>query len=99
MVEIKCPQTATHIDTLLGQSVPGKYLTQMQFQMACAERTWCDFASFDPRMPESMRLFVKRIERDDARIGELEREVETFLAEIDARVSELRKRYETRAAA
>jgi putative phage-type endonuclease len=99
MVEIKSPNTATHIDTLLGQSVPGKYLTQMQFQMACAERTWVDFVSFDPRMPESMRLFVKRVHRDDGRIAELDREVRAFLDEIDARVSELRKRYETLEAA
>jgi putative phage-type endonuclease len=99
MVEIKSPNTATHIDTLLGQSVPGKYLTQMQFQMACTGRAWVDFVSFDPRMPESMRLFVKRIERDEGRIVELEREVATFLHEIDAKVSELRKRYETQEAA
>jgi putative phage-type endonuclease len=61
LVEIKCPLTATHIDTLLGQSVPGRYITQMTWQMACTGRTWCDYVSFDPRMPPSMQLFVKRI--------------------------------------
>jgi putative phage-type endonuclease len=94
MVEIKCPIVATHIETLLGASVPGKYITQIQWQLACTGRAWCDFVSYDNRMPESMRLFVKRIERDDARIAELEREVIKFLAEVDATVADLRKRYE-----
>lgn len=89
MVEIKCPNTATHIDTLLNRTVDGKYITQMQWQMACASRDWCDFVSFDPRMPEHLRLFVKRIERDDERIGELERAVKEFLAEVDATIAKL----------
>jgi putative phage-type endonuclease len=48
MVEIKCPNTATHIQTLLDRKVPEKYITQMMWQMACADRPWCDFVSFDP---------------------------------------------------
>lgn len=89
MVEIKAPNTATHIDTLLTKSIPGKYITQMQWQMACAGRDWCDYVSFDPRMPEHLRLFVQRVERDDERIGELERLVEGFLAELDSTVASL----------
>jgi putative phage-type endonuclease len=89
LVEIKAPQTATHIETLLGQSVPGKYITQMQVQMACTARAWCDFVSFDPRMPEDMRLFVRRVHRDDALIAELERDVSVFLGELDETVSRL----------
>jgi putative phage-type endonuclease len=91
--EIKCPQTATHIDTLLGQKVPEKYVTQMQWQMACTGRKWCDFVSFDPRLPEEMSLFVRRVERDDTRIAELEAMVSEFLAELDAKVAELRSLY------
>ena len=98
MVEIKAPQTATHIETLLGQSVPGKYVTQMQWQMACAGRAWCDFASFDPRLPPEMRLFVKRVHRDDALIADLEAEVRAFLAELDAKVAALRGIYMREAA-
>ena len=94
IVQFKCPNTATHIDTLLGGSIPGAYITQMQWEMACTQREWCDFVSYDNRMPESMRLFVKRIPRDDARIAELEREVIKFLAEVDATMNELRARYE-----
>lgn len=89
LVEIKCPNTATHIETLLSGSVPEKYVTQMQWQMACTKRTWCDFVSFDPRMPEDLRLFVKRVTRDEARISYLEREVVAFLAEVEAKVEQL----------
>jgi putative phage-type endonuclease len=90
MLEVKCPNTATHIDTLLTQKIPAKYIVQMQWQMCCAERQWCDFVSFDPRMPEDLRLFVRRIQRDDARIAELEDAVRDFLAEIEETIAALR---------
>lgn len=94
LVEIKCPNTATHIETLLSKKVPQKYVTQMAWQMACTGRQWCDFVSFDPRMPENMRLFVSRITRDDALIADLEREVSTFVAELNSKVVELRLMFE-----
>lgn len=93
LVEIKCPNTATHLDTLLGQSVPGKYLTQMQFQMACTGRKWCDFVSYDPRMPENMKLFVKRVDRDDKAIKEIEDEIAGFLLEMAVKLSQLNSIY------
>jgi putative phage-type endonuclease len=93
MVEIKCPNTATHIDTLLNQDVETKYILQMQWQMACTGRKWCDFASFDPRMPEAMRLTVIRVNRDDVQITMLEKETVAFLAEVEVTVAALRKRY------
>lgn len=93
MVEIKCPNTATHIETLLSGKVPAKYQTQMAWQMACAGRAWCDFVSFDPRLPPHMSLFVQRYERDDEVIAELEREVSLFLAEVESTVSALRQAY------
>lgn len=89
VVEIKCPQTATHIDTLLGAGIDRKYLIQMQWQLACSGRVWCDFVSFDPRMPVETRLFVQHVKRDDAWIAELERDVREFLIEIDAKVARL----------
>jgi putative phage-type endonuclease len=91
MVEIKCPNTSTHIDTLLGTEVPNKYFTQMQFQMACTARQWCDFVSFDPRMPENLRLFTKRVPRDQDVIDALDNAVRVFLAELDATVLALGK--------
>lgn len=98
LVEIKCPNTATHIETLLGQTVPAKYVKQMQWQMACTRRSWCDFVSYDPRLPESMRLFVSRVEVSVTTIADLETQVGIFLAELDAKVSSLRSKYERIAA-
>lgn len=93
LVEIKCPNTATHIDTLLSETVPGKYVTQMQVQMACTGRAWCDFVSFDPRLPADLQMWVKRVERDAAFIEEMEGEVSAFLSELEAKVGALRSRY------
>lgn len=89
MLEIKCPNTATHIDTLLTQSVPTKYITQMQWQMRCCERQWCDYVSFDNRLPAELQLFVKRVEFDPEYVAMLEKEVTQFLAELDTKVSKL----------
>jgi putative phage-type endonuclease len=93
LVEIKCPQTATHLETLLGQAVPSKYVLQMQFQMACTGRKWCDFASYDPRMPENMRLFVKRLNRDDVVIKEIDDAIAVFLLEMAVKLSQLNSLY------
>ena len=95
LVEIKCPNTSTHIETLLGKTIPSKYETQMQWQMACTGVQWCDFVSFDPRMPEAMRLFVCRLPRDDKRIAELEAEIKAFLKELDDKVNALSNLYAT----
>ena len=91
MLEIKCPNTATHFDTLLTGKMPSKYMPQVQWQMACANRLWADFVSFDPRAPEGLQLFITRIERDDKYILELEAEVNKFLEELDARIEKLNK--------
>jgi putative phage-type endonuclease len=93
LVEIKCPNTSTHIDTLISQAIPAKYITQMQWQMACTGRQWCDFVSFDPRLPEELHIFVKRVDRDNEMIIELEREVEKFLSELDEKIATLSKMY------
>lgn len=89
MVEIKCPQTPAHLDTLLGKSVPGKYALQIQFQMACTGRKWCDFVSYDPRLPEHLRMFVCRVERDEAKIKEIEKEIAGFLLEVAVKLAQL----------
>lgn len=90
LVEIKCPTTATHIETLMEKAAPKKYIDQMQWQMACTGRKWCDFVSFDPRMPQGLQLFVKRVERDDEYIAELESEVAAFLQEVSDKVEKLK---------
>lgn len=98
LVEIKVPNSATHIATLRGDTIPDKYVKQMQWQMACTGRAWCDFASFDPRLPDEMQLFVQRLNRDDALIAEMEAEVSAFLAEVSAAVDDLKSRYMKEAA-
>ena len=94
LIEIKAPNTATHIDTLLDQSIPAKYITQMMWQLECTGRQWCDFVSFDPRLPESMRLFVKRIHFDEDIVRQLRADVVEFLHETAKKVEALRALYE-----
>jgi putative phage-type endonuclease len=89
LIEIKCPNSATHIDTLLSQEVPKKYMDQMYWQMACTGRQWCDFVSYDPRLPEDLQLFIKRIPRDDQYIQTLELEIIGFLTETAEKVAKL----------
>lgn len=92
LVEIKCPKTATHLDYLMAGEVPAKYQPQMLWQMACTGRDWCDFVSYDPRLPEEHQLFVVRFKRDQARIDAMEAEVRAFLAEVDETLATLKKR-------
>ena len=91
MIEIKCPNTATHIETLLSGKVPTKHLTQMTWQMCCTGRHWTDFVSYDPRMPENLQLFIKRVEYDPKYASELEQEVIRFLDEVDGKIKQLEK--------
>lgn len=86
LIEIKCPNTATHIKTLESKKPALKYMRQMQWQMACTGRKWCDFVSFDDRLPEHLSFFCTRIERDDEMIAELEKSVTTFLNELEAKI-------------
>lgn len=89
LVEIKCPNTATHIATLRGGKIDARYLTQMQWQMACTGRAWCDFVSYDPRMPEALQMHVQRVQRDQSTIIKLETEVSAFLREVEEEVAAL----------
>lgn len=93
LVEFKCPNTATHIDTLLKQKIDNKYIKQMQWQMHCTERDWCDFVSFDPRLPVDMQLFVKRVQKDDEFIAEMHEEVVKFLQDVQATIDDLNNEY------
>lgn len=90
LVEIKCPNTATHIDYLLAGDPPAEYQLQMLWQMEVTGRGWCDFVSYDPRLGESLQLFVVRYYRDDMRLDEIRPEVIKFLNDTDQMVSKLR---------
>jgi putative phage-type endonuclease len=91
LIEVKCPNTATHLEYALAELPPLKYFTQMQWQMACTGRPWCDFVSYDPRLPERLQLLVVRVPRDDDYIKILEQEVTTFLQELDDKLNKLEK--------
>jgi len=91
LVEIKCPNSTTHVDYLLAGKVPTEYVKQVQGQLWVMERDWVDFISFDPRMPEKKRLFVVRAHRDEELIKEMETEVKKFLSEVDELIEKLLK--------
>ena len=95
MVEIKCPASSTALEVWLahsqgGNPVDAKYYAQMQWQMRCAGRSWCDYVVFDPRMPAKAQLFIFRVVRNDEWLKIAESEVVTFLAEVDAKVKSLK---------
>lgn len=92
LIEIKCPLPTTHTQTLMSEEAPKKYINQMMWQMACTGRKWCDFVSYCPSFPENLKLFVKRVERDDKLIAELEKSVIEFLKEVETTVDKLKEK-------
>jgi len=90
LIEIKCPNTATHIQTLRGKDIDRKYLLQMQWQMICTGREWCDWVSFDPRMPDDLAFHCRRIPHNAELAEEITAAVTQFLSELDAMEVELR---------
>ena len=89
LVEIKVPNTTTHLQYLIAETVPDEYVPQMMWQMACTGREWCDFVSYDPRLPSDFGLFIVRLQRDDKLIADMEREVESFIAEVNSMAEKL----------
>jgi putative phage-type endonuclease len=89
LLEIKCPTTVTHVLTLRENKMPDDHIYQVQWQMACTGRKYCDFMSFDPRLPEQYRIYLERIDRDDLFIAQLEEMVVNFLAEVDEEIKKL----------
>jgi len=91
LLEIKCPQPAAHLEILDKRKVPQRYLLQMQWQMACTGRKWCDFVSFNPDFPAPFDMFIQRLERDDYLIADMEQSVQSFLHELEAKLTRLQK--------
>jgi putative phage-type endonuclease len=92
LIEIKCPNTATHIDYVMQDKVPTKYVPQIQCQLAVTGRKWCDFVSFDPRLPDGLQMLIVRLERDDEYIEKLEDRVIKFLDEVNSAVNGLKEK-------
>ena len=93
LVEIKCPEPAKHLDTLLNETISNDHTVQMMWQLSCTRRHWCDYVSFNPDFPARMQLWVRRVPRDAALIGELEREITGFIRELEQKVERLSRRY------
>lgn len=89
-IEIKCPNTATHIETITTGKIDGDYLYQMGWQMECADREWCDFISYDPRLPPKLRYWCKRVYRAELGLDAIRLQVIGFLKELDAMEEALR---------
>jgi len=90
MLEVKCPNTATHCEWAIAGVIPPEHVLQMQWQMDCADRDWCDFVSYDPRMPEGQQLFIRRLERPSVdHVIDLRLQVVQFDVEVEALVSSL----------
>lgn len=105
-IELKCPTSRTqicalaeHYDLIEGKGFDPEYDDQMQWQMACTGRQWCDFVSYDPRIPGDLGFFIKRTARDEKRITFLEDAVSAFLAEVDATVAQLTEKHKEKEAA
>lgn len=83
LLEIKCPDSKTHFEYLLADKVPLKYVPQMAWQIACTGAKWCDFVSFDNRVPDGLQYFQIRYVPEDGYIAMLEQEVIVFLEEVE----------------
>lgn len=91
LIEIKCPETWTHLETLKSEEIKEDYLLQMQWQLECTKRKWCDFVSYDDRLPEKLRIFIKRVKRDDKLIERIKNEVWAVNAEVDNALKDLER--------
>ena len=96
-IEVKCPATTTHLNTLLTKEVPAEYIPQITWQLACTRRKWCDFISFDPRLPEHLQLVIIRIFAKDLDIAGVEQAVINFNIVVDKAMTELNAEYEVAA--
>jgi hypothetical protein len=91
--EIKCPTSSVHLQTLLADAVPEDHLPQIQWNMACAQRAWWDFVSYDPRFPDGLQFFIRRVERDEEAIARMEAAALDFLSELGGKLLALEERY------
>ncbi|MDE1188544.1 MAG: YqaJ viral recombinase family protein [Pantoea sp.] len=92
LIEIKCPNTWTHLETLKSGKPPLRYLLQMHAQMMCTGRKWCDFVSYDDRLPPELAYFETRIHLDETLVAEITGELKSFLAELEKEIEGIRHR-------
>ena len=91
LIEIKCPYNSlNHVATWMN-GMPVEHKAQVQGQLWITNRDWCDFVSFDSRMPAELQLYTERVYRDEVFIGQLAIEVSDFLAVVAEQVAMLFK--------
>jgi putative phage-type endonuclease len=90
ILEVKCPESSTYLRWKLEEDgVPKEHQKQMQWQMACTGRNRGIFIAYDPRQPESNRIFFRDLMRDDTVIAALEAECIKMDGEIEAMIAAL----------
>lgn len=89
LIEVKCPNTTTHLGYLFEGKIPTDYYKQIQCQLWVTGRQWCDFVSYDPRLPKRNQLLIVRTERDESLIKEMEAETLKFLDEVESLIIKL----------
>jgi len=88
LLEIKCPLSSTHIETIISGKMPTAHIPQVQGLLWITERRWCDFVSFDPRVL-SQPMFCVRVERDQGYFMKLAGEVGVFVNELKAMIAKI----------
>jgi len=81
-IQIKCPANPVVHITTLRDGMPIEHLPQVQAEIAIQGLEWIDFVSFDPRMPERIRLFVQRVYPDKEFIAQMEQDCESLWGEV-----------------
>lgn len=91
LLSVKCPKTATHIRYLRERVEPAEHVAQNTHELWLTGRQWIDFVSYDPRLPDGLRLFQIRVTRSRAELDRYEQEIRAFLLEVDEEVQEVQK--------
>lgn len=91
VVEVKVPNSATHIKYVDEGRCPPEYFPQVQAQLSATQRKAAWFLSFDPRLPVTCpnRLFAVMVERDEEYIAKLEAEIVRFLGEVQDLITKI----------
>ena len=90
IVSIKCPKTATHLSYLRAGVEPDEHRAQNTHELWVTGRRWVDFVSYDPRLPEHLRLLVLRVRRAGVELDDYEARAVAFLAEVDTELQAIR---------
>lgn len=83
ILSVKCPKTATHIRYIRDGKEPSEHIAQNTHELWLTGRQWIDFVSYDPRLPDALRLFIVRVTRTQPELDDYGRKALAFLAEVE----------------